>query len=344
MSNEGILHFGIFLWRTPNPVNFSSIILKLIGGDPEIQSHIKANVNALIKTIFETKNSWNRFVPAAIKILNNWALTLMKNGSQIALKIQKVYDELGINSRNPNGSNYVNISSEIKAYQRMIQIDLNDWSCINNIVNIHIQDTNLSPHLFFKFLNEALATAAKRKTSLETALTDTHLLQKLNVQMNSLSINYDDNTWLNEIIPSFNYQQYISDMNDLNKFQQPKYYLRNNKNYNNNYRPSNPSYKQPITENPYIDSKLRKKQQNKLQKKARTDEIKQWGNELKIKLKPQYANSFKLNEICAYYHRKDSKCKNNDSNENCQFGRMTRSHRCLCQGNHRIYKCKVIWK
>ncbi len=338
MLNDGILQFGAFLWRAPSPINFTSIILKMIGGDPEIQSNIKSNVNALIKTIFELKESWIKFVSAAIKILNKWALILIRDGSKITSMIRNVYDDKGLNSRNPNGANYINITSEIQAYQQMIQVDLNDWSCINYIVNIHIQNSNLTPHLFYKFINESLSSAARKKLSLESALTDTHLIQKLNVQMNSLTLDYKDTTWLNEIIPSFNYQKYLSDMNDLQKFKNPYSQRRNHNNYPNSsstlFTPNN-------TTNYELKSR---KLKDKQQKKVRTDEIIQWGKDVKTKLKPQFQKDFDVTKFCAYYHRQASKCKQNDNSEECLFGRMARSHKCICKGKHRIYECTTIWK
>ncbi len=337
MLNDGILQFGAFLWRAPSPINFTSIILKMIGGDPEIQSNIKSNVNALIKTIFELKESWLKFVSAAIKILNKWALILIKDGYKIASKIRNVYDDKGINSMNPNGSNYINISAEIQAYQQMIQVDLNDWSSINNIVNIHIQNGNLTPHLFYKFINESFSTAARRNLSLESALTDTHLIQKLNVQMNSLTLDYKDTTWLNEIIPSFNYQKYLSDMNDLQKFKQP-YSQRRYNNYPN-------SSSTPFTPNNTARTEQKsRKAKIKQQKKVRTDEILQWGKEIKMKLKPQFQKDFDVTKLCAYYHRHATTCKQNDNKDECQFGRMVRSHKCICKAKHHIYECTTIWK
>eukprot|EP01084_Bolivina_argentea_P035949 66542_1 len=201
----------------------------------------------------------------------------------------------------------------------MIQVAQMDWDSVRAHVKVIVDDFSINPQTFYEFINEAAEFANDEEISIVSAITNTHLRQKL--AANAAKKLQPDHMWYAAVSTQFNQAKYLETMNVISEFNNgsikriPKLQLPTGPNINGNTR-GNPQYR-----NNNGQSKEERQQ-------FRTD-LNQWTRDIKNKLKPEWLKKFKPTTFCYKHHKKGLYCKFNPQ-PSCETGGSTRSHSCLC--------------
>ncbi len=325
-----------FIWRVYTD-KFSELIIKIVATSDSAKSMIKNDVNLLVKSIFDTKQSILLVVDEISKICNKWLITLMKNKKEIIKQITNKYIALDYNMNNENHNKKVNPTAEYDSYLHMIQVAQMDWNSVRAHIKVIVDDYSINSQTFYTFMNEAADFAKDEKISIVAAVSNTHIRQKLAaIAARRLQ---PDPMWYANITSQFNQAKYYESMNVI------KYYNQNNGDIVNkqNQYPNGPTFRNDQTHQPYEPYVNKRKQRQDKRLKFR-NEIIAWVKEIRQRLKPEWREKFVPNNWCYRHHKKGSTCRSG-SQPNCTTGEVTRTHACLCGNSaHTIGECRTIFK
>ncbi len=324
-----------FIWRVL-PIKFSELIIKIVASSDSTRTMIKNDVNLLVKNIFDNKQSFVLVISEISKLCNSWLLTLMQNKKEIIKEIYNKYGELNYDLKK------VTPESEFDAYLHMIQVAQMDWNSVTDQLKDIMNNHSINPQTFYSFINEAAEFAKNEKVSIGNAVTNTHIRQKLAAEANRKS--KPDPMWYANITTQFNQAKFYESMNVISTYNQS-----NNNNHNFNY-PNNTPNGQPTNVGNYSNGNYQKQyttaeyQQQKQQRKQFKKALRDWGNDISGRLKPEFKNKFKPIEFCYRHHKKGLSC-NWGHQPHCTTGGKERNHACFC-GNtsHTLGECRSIYK
>ncbi len=317
-----------FSWRVGN-IRFCDLMYKMIKhfGDTRHAYLIRAKYEVSVSLIFEKKANVLLFIEICCDLLNKWIIYLNKNQAKLVVALQKEYHKQGIKNVKP--------VLELSQYVTMINLEQMDWKNSKILLQQLIQNDVVSIPAFYCFMNEAVDLAIRKEISIESALNDHVLLQRLDLRATETF----KTNWFSLILPSYNHATFVKYQIQLNKMNDGKNSKQGQKSGRIDYQNQQSGFQPRQNQRPVVPNRQgngKNKNENGVSRK-----INNWIKDKKQLLKKDYVKS--MGDFCTLWNMKDGEC-NAKNVAYCRLYGRIRMHSCFCGAKHRAYQCKAIWK
>ncbi len=297
-------------------------------GDNRHAFLLKAQYSCTVNIIFDKKQHVLLFIDIVCDLLSKQTLHINKSQSKLVVNIQNVFHTKQIKNVKP--------FLEISQYVTMLNVDNFDWKALKDKLSPLIHDDDISTPAFYCFLDEALSLAIRNEMSIDVAVSDTHLLQRLKFLASTRTF---ENNWFSMVLPAYNHADYVKYKNQLAKAgeQIVANPIQTGNNINQFANGQLGNNKRPRPRNTRPQNQPNEDANNR----GVSGKVREWCNMMKTKLNKKYVKI--LPNHCALWNMKNAKC-NKANKAYCWMYNGMRSHSCLCgDTNHRAWQCKVIF-